>query len=313
MLLPASDADAGAQTPLASGVAAHVAGVVHDSLAGAPLDGATVQLVSADGQRLVFRSAVTDGGGAFALDEVPAGRYLLGFLHPLLDSLGLHAPGREVVVVRGERMRVDLAVPPAARIRVALCGGSAASPPAVQLGVVRSAIDRSPVSGAVVEGGWSEYAIGRGTVGHRIARVADTTGSDGRFVLCDVPQAGAAMLRVTRGSERSALVALDLAANGISRRDVYVGQARSARALAPSDTLASEIEMGDGVLRGRVLDRDGARPIAGARVGIAGGPEARTAGSGEWTLTDLPMGTRILEVRAVGYAPTRLPVDVYAG
>ncbi|MEO7822498.1 MAG: carboxypeptidase-like regulatory domain-containing protein, partial [Gemmatimonadaceae bacterium] len=70
---------------------ATISGVVHDSIARQPLGGATIQLVTDSLPRFI-RAAVSDSLGRFALGDVPPGRYKLGFLHPLLDSLGVDAP-----------------------------------------------------------------------------------------------------------------------------------------------------------------------------------------------------------------------------
>lgn len=79
-----------------------VSGVVRDTMARSPLAGALVQLApydngctdngSTDHGSTVNRSVQSDSLGRFAIDDVPAGRYLVGFLHPLLDSLGVEAP-----------------------------------------------------------------------------------------------------------------------------------------------------------------------------------------------------------------------------
>src|SRR5688500_20042187 len=74
-----------------------VSGIVYDSLARAPLAGASVQLVT-DKVTTFMRSADTDSLGRFTLTDVPPGVYKLGFLHPLLDSIGVDGPLREVRV-----------------------------------------------------------------------------------------------------------------------------------------------------------------------------------------------------------------------
>jgi hypothetical protein len=48
-------------------------------------------------------------------------------------------------------------------------------------------------------------------------------------------------------------------------------------------------------------------------VGIPGGRQTRTNERGDFTLTELPAGTRVLEVRAVGFYPIDLPVDIVDG
>jgi hypothetical protein len=75
------------QTP-ATTSRATVSGVVYDSVALRPLAAATVQLVDADNVAGTVRTSVTDSLGWFMFDDVADGRYLLGFLHPVLESLG---------------------------------------------------------------------------------------------------------------------------------------------------------------------------------------------------------------------------------
>src|SRR5438552_2559346 len=66
-----------------------ITGVVHDSIGRRPLADATVQLVGADRGRRFGRSTISDSLGRFQLDSVTAGRYSLGFFHPVLESLGI--------------------------------------------------------------------------------------------------------------------------------------------------------------------------------------------------------------------------------
>ena len=54
-------------------------------------------------------------------------------------------------------------------------------------------------------------------------------------------------------------------------------------------------------------------PLAGAQVNLLDGPRTRTNERGQWTLTDAPLGTRLLEVRAISYYPDRSAVNVVAG
>jgi hypothetical protein len=50
--------------------------------------------------------------------------------------------------------------------------------------------------------------------------------------------------------------------------------------------------------------------LRGAIVHLPRLAQTRTDSGGQWTLNDLPPGTRMLEVRAIGYYPARRPVDV---
>jgi hypothetical protein len=48
-------------------------------------------------------------------------------------------------------------------------------------------------------------------------------------------------------------------------------------------------------------------------INIVDGPETRANGNGEWALSGAPIGTRMLEVRAIGYYPERRHVNVLNG
>lgn len=66
-------------------------------------------------------------------------------------------------------------------------------------------------------------------------------------------------------------------------------------------------------LSGTVASVSTGAPIAGAQVTLIGGPQATSNVRGEWILADLPLGTRTLEVRALGYYPERRAVNVFTG
>lgn len=118
---------ASAQTPAQRSTAATVSGFVRDSIVHTPLAGAMVQLVASAGQGQAARSAVADSAGRYRIDSVPDGRYMLGFFHPMLDSLGIESPVREITVAGGTSLRVDLATPAPQQIRGAVCGAASAS------------------------------------------------------------------------------------------------------------------------------------------------------------------------------------------
>src|SRR4051812_34488145 len=72
-----------------------VAGLVTDSIGKIPLRGAIVQLAPDSGAE---RHAITDSLGRFEFSSVAPGRYLIGFIHPLLDSIGLEPTIRAITV-----------------------------------------------------------------------------------------------------------------------------------------------------------------------------------------------------------------------
>src|SRR4051812_12085996 len=78
-----------------------VQGIVYDSIGGAPLAGAVVQIALAE-DRTHVQSATADSAGRFRVNDLRAGAYFIGFFHPMLDSLGLDTPVRRVSVSSGQ-------------------------------------------------------------------------------------------------------------------------------------------------------------------------------------------------------------------
>ena len=87
---------------------ATVSGIVTDSISGVALPGAVVQLVAAEGLARSARTGYSDWLGRFSFAAVPSGRYTIGFFHPMLDSLGVDAPMRELIVSRCARSTVEI-------------------------------------------------------------------------------------------------------------------------------------------------------------------------------------------------------------
>lgn len=292
---------------------ATVHGVVYDSLARTLLGGALVQLVPAETLASATRFAVTataDSSGSFALTNVPDGHYLIGFYHPLLDSLGLAPPLRAVDVEGGRATRVDLATPSPARLRAAICGAPKDSLAGASIvGTVRDARTGKPLAGARVAGEWVELSFTpNGVVRHAPITTA-TTGDNGWFALCNVPTGGQMALLATHGADSTDVLDLQVPAAGFMHRELYLGPAR---APAASDT-GPRMRGGEGRVSGTVVAEANGRPLAGAIVAIADGPHTRANDRGEWTLIGAPEGTRMLEVRSVGYYPTHLLIDVATG
>ncbi len=309
-----------ASATVARRAGARVSGVVRDSLTDRPLAHAIVQLVDSAGEGA--RTATSDTLGRFTLDDVPEGHYLLGFFHPVLDSLGIEAPARTVHVERGQAVRVDLAIPSAARVRRAICSAaqpgatsSVAAPlssanasdaGAVLIGVVRNASDGKPAVGTTVAVEWMEMSISPGGVSRHTARLAARVTENGWYALCDVPRPGFVSLVADHESDSTDVLDLEMPMSGFMRQDLFVGSART----VTTDSTVGVSRAGSGRVSGTVLTDEGGWPIAGAEVRIVGGPRTRTNDKGEWTLTDAPVGTRMLEVRAIRYYPDRRPVAV---
>jgi len=325
LVVPASVASAQAAGERTPGV--RVSGTVHDSVAHAPLAGAWVQLASADSaaQARGARTAISDSLGRFAFDDVPEGRFRLGFFHAVLDSLGVELPLRDLTVRRGRPARADLAVPSGGTLRALICGvrsprdsGVVVSGGAV-IGVVRDARSGAPVESVTVSGEWLEISFRTQGIDRRRPRVVVTTGANGWFALCNAPASGNVFLTASRGADSTDLIEAAVPIEGFLRRDLYLGAARTVvvRDTTPRpDSLALPpriVRSGEGRLSGRVMSADSRRPLAGAIVHLSDGPTTRADERGAFTLANAPLGTRVLEVRSVGYYPDRRAVHVVGG
>ena len=304
------------QVDVARVSSATVSGVVRDSIARGPLIGAMVQIVAADDPGKFARTVVSDSSGAFNINDVPDGRYMLGFYHAKLDSLGLEPTLREVLVNGSRPVRADLAIPSPARLRATICGPAARDSAGILIGVVREARDGSPSGGVSVIAEWLEMTIGRGGVSRRVPRLTAKTGENGWFAVCNVPTSGTVLLSAVRGADSTDVIEAEVPASGFLRRELFVGAARrvvTVDSMRVGDTLHRVTRRsfaGDLRLSGTVTAVTGGRPLSGAVVGIVNGPQTRANERGEWTLTDVPPGTRMLEVRAISYYPVRRAVDV---
>lgn len=277
---------------------ATVSGVVSDSITHLPLAGATVQLVDADSMARFGQTAISDSLGRFTFPDVPDGRYWLGFFHAMLDSLGVEPPLHEVRVTGHRGVRADLGIPSPARLRTAICTSLAKSDSgAVVVGVVRNAHDGAPAAGVAVTGEWLELSFSKDGVISHTPRLVVTTAETGWFAMCNVPSAGSMALTASRGADTTGFIEVQVPASRFLRRDLYLGSARA----------------GDGHLTGVVTSVVDGRPVPGAHVIIVGGSPALTNDRGEWTLMNAPLGTRMLEVRAIGHFPEHRVVDVVEG
>ncbi|MEP7381600.1 MAG: carboxypeptidase regulatory-like domain-containing protein [Gemmatimonadota bacterium] len=273
---------------------ARVAGVVYDSVSHVTLSGALVQLVATTpGGAAVRLGTVTDSMGRFVFPSVDRGRFVIGFFHPKLDSLGVDVPLETLEVGDEGSVAVDLAVPSVSTVLHRACGTEATRDSSGALvGFVRSAATATALGGVEVRARWSEITIGA-KVGARLLVRESTahTGEDGWFVVCRVPAGG---LVLVSAGDSGATLEMSIPDDGLLLRDLYVA--------APPPSSSG--------VRGTIRDPYGT-PIAGARVRLWGERrEARSNAQGEFSLAGLPTGTRMLELQAIGYAPRRELVDL---
>ncbi len=279
-------------------------GLVRDSLARRPLRDAIVQLADADGTGRFVRSASSDSLGRYRFDDVPPGRYLLGFLHPVLDSIGIEPIVREVTI--GTRpARADLSTPSPARLRQGICGdqpraANVRDSGAVVIGFVRDGGSSLPAVGATVIAEWIEYAFTGGGFVRRQPNRTATVAENGWYALCDVPSPGIISLVAQRGADSTDRLDLQVPEQGFLRRDLFV---------APAQADARAVRR----LTGTVLAEADLQPIPNAEVRLSTGQRLRAGPDGKFSVPDARPGTRMIEVRAVGYYPERRAVDVVDG
>lgn len=285
-----------------AGAQASISGTVLDSLTKRPLMGAAVQIVSADGSGRFTRTVHADSLGRYSVSDVPIGRYLVGFLHPLLDSLGMEPPLREVAILGPAPLRADMGTPSARGMRAAICvntrEGRASDSSAVIIGLVRSAKTGEPIAGAQVVGEWHEMTFTAGRIENRRPRVVATSGPNGWYALCDVPSPGFVGVSANRGADSTQRLEVQVPSERFLRRDLYV----SARGTIATTRLT-----------GTVIAAVGNRPVPNAVVSFGPGLEARTNERGEWAVAEVQIGTRMLDVRALGFYPDRRAFDVVPG
>ncbi len=285
-----------------------------------PLAGAILQLVAAKDPTRI-RTATSDARGAYAIDSVALGVYVLGFFHPRLDSLSIESPLLRVDVTTDEELRALVAIPSARTLVARLCGPDVvAAQQGLFMGFVRSARGDALSGPARIRAQWTQMVLGtRGVERRSPARYATTT-AGGAFTICGIPTEGTFTTRAFVGTDSSGFVDLEAPANGLLLRDVYVGSA--SKVTVPIEVDSSErafarttavVLRGNGKLRGLIKSATG-QPVRGARVQVWGsGIEAVTNAAGQFAMQSLPSGTYTLESRALGYMPRKTPVDVPDG
>jgi hypothetical protein len=295
-----------AVTPVAA-QSGRVTGVVYDSVSMRPLVGAWVQLVDVN-RPAMSRSVESGARGEFAIDSVVPARYVLGFFHAALDSLGLKAVPRSVEVTDKE-VQVTLAIPSRKSIIALVCGPNAAAGTGVWIGTIRSATTREPVPGARIAAEWSVLRVQGKNVGIDDFAVEDTVPETGGFAFCGFRENERLMARAVSGTDSSGTLAFFAPHDGFLVQDVYVGAFATRKALDSARGNSVLTLWGNGALVGKVR-RPSGQGISGARVVFGARPEGRTASDGSFRLDSLPLGTHSLEIRAIGFVPAQRLVHV---
>lgn len=314
-----------------------VSGVVYDSLANAPLARAMVQFVGEPDRTHVY-SAETDSLGRYRIAGLMPGRYIAGFLHPDVDALGIELRPMLVDVLPDTAAQFDFGVPGSRTLLPALCGPNnpagrnAASnddetlnlllqpkPPGALVGSVRDAESGAPIPDAKVVVTWKEVKSSGGALINASRRVPVRVRADGGFVACGLPADVDLVASAEARGRHAGLVDVQLTPGRISRRDFVLGDSLDATIVTVPDTAAAQagrlaipltVARGRARLNGVVRTPDG-QPVSGATVLVYGTTvTGKTSATGSFSLSGLPAGTYSAEVRAIGYAPKRVAVNL---
>ena len=286
-----------AQSPAQSPAGSHaLRGVVFDSVRGAPLADALVQL-SATNERAYAVSTRSNARGEFVFDSLRTGSYLIGFLHPRLDSLLLAPSLRPVAIEGGPTPPVALAIPGEATLLATFCGANAPSPTAM-LGRVRSTDASRESAGALVSAEWSELALTVQSISTAPRSATARAGQDGAFVLCGLPPEVRLHMRVSVGSDSSPALAVDAPSSGLMLHSFWVNPGESGARAVMRGTVRSVAQ----------------KPIAGARLSVRGNKSTVTSdASGAFALPASPLGTRMLDIEAAGFQSQHIPIAILSG
>lgn len=264
-------------------------GVAYDSLSGRPLAGALVTVEA------LGRSVIADSLGGFALEGVPAGRFVLVMQHERIDSLGLPDPRLEVEVPGTEGF-IRITTPSFPTLWGSVCGGRVPNDTGFVHGTVRDARRGTASADVDIQLSWVRvgYERGAGVSQERVGGNV-TTDDRGRYTICGVPNGVQLLLRARLGDARTDNIEVFHVAPGVTRRDFLLA--------AGGDSALR------GIVRGVVRGAAGG-PVANAAVQWSGLREVRSDDQGRFVLLNVPIGTRSLTVRSIGAEPMEAIADV---
>lgn len=295
---------AAAQAPKTSTLQVQVV----DSIGNGALAGAFVTVVGAN------RAAGADERGRARVDSIPPGNYTVEVFHPLLDTLGIRltVPARKFDA--GDTVSLSLSLPTPLAIARIKCPDYRSEDEGALTGFVTEANGTDAVANATVTVTWLETAIGNqvGVRNSRVIRNANT-GSDGRFMVCNVPTQVSGQIVATQGNRATSPVPLVVAGSHYSVQSLAF-QERGDTAVSVTGVKGTNTgRVGRAGITGLVRGPD-LRPVAGASVAITGGlTSTQTDSSGHFTLGGAPSGTQTLQVRKIGYEGFERAVNLLPG
>jgi hypothetical protein len=271
-----------------AGAQATIVGTVFDSLRlTAPFKRATVVIPE------LSRYVTSDDDGRFKIDSVPAGRYTITFLHPVLDSLDISAEVLPITVPAKGIVIARLATPSPSALVWLVCRTASDTFPAMMLGHVLDANDSVGIAGATVTASWSELVLGASSLERRTVHAVAQTRENGSYLLCGVPSSMRVEVTAAIGERRTGSLAFSPAGELVMHRNFRIAR-----------------RPGAATVSGIVRDVRGL-PAARATVTVSGPPlRALTDEAGRFSFREVPSGTQLFEVKRVGAWPGSQLVDV---
>ena len=274
---------------------AQILGVVVDSLHGRYLSGADVVV---EGAKTTLQ---TDSLGKFRLDSLPPGTYQVGVFHAVLDTLDLTLLTAPFHLGPDSATVIVMAVPSAATLIRRLCPPHTAQGTSAVIGHVNDPETLAPVAGAEVSVAWTQFEVSKDFGIRQTPHLErDTTDSGGAFRICGLPSSLSASMQARRGSTVTGEIPIAL---GDQLPQLF------SRILTLSATDSAHTT-GNATVSG-VVTLEGSATNAGTRVELTGtNSVAMTDEKGEFTMRNVPSGTKVLLARHLGFNPESVPVDL---
>jgi hypothetical protein len=300
-----------------------IEGQITDSVHARPAAGATVYVARLSPDA-ALRMATTDEKGRFAVDSLVAGRYTIDFTTPFLDSLDLSLPSREVTLATDEHLRLELGIPSGATLRAAACPGlEIPKGKGAVVGRVVNADTDQPLVGATVAVSWVDLGVDRTTLQPTMQQRGGAMPVDsvGNYRLCGVPTDTYLLVQVQDKGRAGSTLRLTVGDEvGVAKRDLSLSASATRVIAAPDSSAAATADStpvarltGTATLTGTVRGLGG-RPLPDARVSVLDATGmSQTDSAGHFTLTNLPAGTQLIEVRRIGYLLGQHPVELRSG
>lgn len=268
-----------------------VEGIVVDSIRGRALAGAEVVI---SGSAI---SARTDSAGRFRFDSLDAGSYQIVFFHPMLDSISLAVAPAKLEVPLAPGKAVMLAVPSAATVMRSICQTDGGTHRSILVGRVSDPETGAPVPGAAVFVTWTDFAVDNKLLKRTPRTVQGGSDTNGVYRVCGLPAEVEGVVYAIIDSSSTSRVAITSRKPDIVVRDLQLEDPESALGRRATVT-------------GTVRNAKGG-PVSGATIGVAGSARTTTTNDkGQYSLSGLPLGTRNIVVRRLGFVAVSIPVDL---